>query len=141
MGWFGKLTFGSLGLFLGGPLGAIAGAVEREAGLAVRNRVSQSTDTVDDTGLAVAHRQHLADAAGLETRWHQEQVSGRVHRVRQHFRIAFEKQYVSVTLRHGEQAILVVLLTAAQDNDGGRATEGRGDAVERRLAISRIVQQ
>jgi DnaJ like chaperone protein len=27
MGWFGKLTFGSLGLFLGGPLGAIAGAV------------------------------------------------------------------------------------------------------------------
>ncbi|MFH1488574.1 MAG: TerB family tellurite resistance protein [Pseudomonadota bacterium] len=25
MGWFGKLTFGSLGLFLGGPLGAIAG--------------------------------------------------------------------------------------------------------------------
>jgi len=27
MGWFGKLTFGSLGLFIGGPLGAIAGAV------------------------------------------------------------------------------------------------------------------
>ena len=26
MGWFGKITFGSLGLFLGGPLGAIAGA-------------------------------------------------------------------------------------------------------------------
>jgi DnaJ like chaperone protein len=26
MGWFGKLTFGSLGMFLGGPLGAIAGA-------------------------------------------------------------------------------------------------------------------
>ena len=26
MGWYGKLTFGSLGLFLGGPLGAIAGA-------------------------------------------------------------------------------------------------------------------
>ncbi len=26
MGWFGKLTFGSLGLFLGGPIGAIAGA-------------------------------------------------------------------------------------------------------------------
>jgi DnaJ like chaperone protein len=26
MGWFGKLTFGYLGLFLGGPLGAIAGA-------------------------------------------------------------------------------------------------------------------
>ena len=26
MGWFGKLTFGSMGLLLGGPLGAIAGA-------------------------------------------------------------------------------------------------------------------
>ncbi|MBT8372875.1 MAG: TerB family tellurite resistance protein [Deltaproteobacteria bacterium] len=26
MGWFGKLAFGSLGLLLGGPLGAIAGA-------------------------------------------------------------------------------------------------------------------
>jgi DnaJ like chaperone protein len=26
MGWFGKLTFGTLGLLFGGPLGAIAGA-------------------------------------------------------------------------------------------------------------------
>ena len=26
MGWFGKLTFGSIGMLLGGPLGAIAGA-------------------------------------------------------------------------------------------------------------------
>jgi len=26
MGWFGKITFGSLGLLIGGPLGAIAGA-------------------------------------------------------------------------------------------------------------------
>ena len=26
MGWDGKLTFGTLGLFLRGPLGAIAGA-------------------------------------------------------------------------------------------------------------------
>lgn len=26
MGWFGKLTFGSMGLLIGGPLGAIAGA-------------------------------------------------------------------------------------------------------------------
>ena len=26
MGWFGKLTFGTLGFFFGGPLGAIAGA-------------------------------------------------------------------------------------------------------------------
>ena len=26
MGWYGKLTFGAMGMFLGGPLGAIAGA-------------------------------------------------------------------------------------------------------------------
>ena len=26
MSWFGKIMFGTLGLFLGGPLGAIAGA-------------------------------------------------------------------------------------------------------------------
>ena len=26
MGWFGKITFGSLGLMLGGPLGAVVGA-------------------------------------------------------------------------------------------------------------------
>jgi DnaJ like chaperone protein len=26
MGWFGKLTFGYMGLLMGGPLGAIAGA-------------------------------------------------------------------------------------------------------------------
>ena len=26
MGWFGKLTFGTMGLLFGGPLGAIAGA-------------------------------------------------------------------------------------------------------------------
>ena len=40
MGWFGKLTFGSLGMLLGGPLGAIAGAalghalVDKNAGFA-----------------------------------------------------------------------------------------------------------
>jgi DnaJ like chaperone protein len=38
MGWFGKLVFGSLGMFLGGPLGAIAGAalghhlIDKQAG-------------------------------------------------------------------------------------------------------------
>ena len=38
MGWFGKLTFGTLGLLFGGPLGAIAGAalghmlVDKKAG-------------------------------------------------------------------------------------------------------------
>jgi len=39
MGWFGKLTFGTMGLLFGGPLGAIAGAalghmlVDKKAGL------------------------------------------------------------------------------------------------------------
>jgi len=42
MGWFGKLTFGSLGLFLGGPLGAIAGAalghhlIDKKQGISAR---------------------------------------------------------------------------------------------------------
>ncbi len=45
MGWFGKLTFGSLGLLLGGPLGAIAGAAlghhlvdKKEDGLRLENK-------------------------------------------------------------------------------------------------------
>ena len=42
MGWFGKLTFGSLGLFFGGPLGAIAGAalghhlIDKKQGISTR---------------------------------------------------------------------------------------------------------
>ena len=42
MGWFGKLTFGSLGLFFGGPLGAIAGAalghhlIDKKQGISAR---------------------------------------------------------------------------------------------------------
>ncbi len=42
MGWFGKLTFGSLGLFFGGPLGAIVGAalghhlIDKKQGISAR---------------------------------------------------------------------------------------------------------
>jgi len=43
MSWFGKLTFGTVGLLLGGPLGAIAGAalghllIDKQSGLVSRN--------------------------------------------------------------------------------------------------------
>jgi DnaJ like chaperone protein len=43
MSWFGKLTFGAVGLLLGGPLGAIAGAalghilIDKQSGLIRRN--------------------------------------------------------------------------------------------------------
>jgi len=51
MGWFGKLTFGTLGFFLGGPLGAIAGAalghhlVDKQSGLSTRtNRTAAAPE-------------------------------------------------------------------------------------------------
>jgi len=43
MSWFGKITFGSLGLFFGGPLGAIAGAalghhlIDKKQGISARS--------------------------------------------------------------------------------------------------------
>ncbi len=47
MGWFGKITFGTIGLFLGGPLGAIAGAalghILVDKGMDVAGRVIEST--------------------------------------------------------------------------------------------------
>jgi len=47
MGWFGKITFGTLGLFLGGPLGAIAGAAMGhllvDKGVGTAGRVIDST--------------------------------------------------------------------------------------------------
>ena len=47
MGWFGKITFGTLGLFLGGPLGAIAGAAMGhllvDKGVGTADRVIDST--------------------------------------------------------------------------------------------------
>jgi DnaJ like chaperone protein len=51
MGWFGKLTFGTLGLMLGGPLGAIAGAalghilVDKRSGVILKgNRTEKAPD-------------------------------------------------------------------------------------------------
>ena len=47
MGWFGKITFGTLGLFLGGPLGAIAGAAMGhllvDKGVGTAGRIIDST--------------------------------------------------------------------------------------------------
>ncbi|UCE52730.1 MAG: TerB family tellurite resistance protein [Desulfobacterales bacterium] len=51
MGWFGKLTFGSLGLLLGGPLGAIAGAALGHA------LVDKKTDFARQTTRAIPEPQ------------------------------------------------------------------------------------
>ena len=48
MGWFGKITFGTLGLFLGGPLGAIAGAAMGH--LLVDKGIAGAGRAVDATG-------------------------------------------------------------------------------------------
>ena len=48
MGWFGKITFGTLGLFLGGPLGAIAGAAMGH--LLVDKGIDAAGRAVDATG-------------------------------------------------------------------------------------------
>ena len=50
-------------------------AVEDETADIVDDRIAQSADAVHDAGQSGAHREHLADAARLETGWHQEQVS------------------------------------------------------------------
>ena len=42
MSWFGKLTFGSLGLFFGGPIGAIAGAALGHHLIDKKQRISAS---------------------------------------------------------------------------------------------------
>ena len=47
MGWFGKITFGTLGLFLGGPLGAIAGAALGHH--LVDKRTDLSAQVIDST--------------------------------------------------------------------------------------------
>jgi len=47
MGWFGKITFGTLGLFLGGPLGAIAGAAMGH--LLVDKGINAAGQAIDST--------------------------------------------------------------------------------------------
>jgi DnaJ like chaperone protein len=47
MSWFGKIMFGTLGLFLGGPLGAIAGAALGH--LLVDNGIRVTGRTIDST--------------------------------------------------------------------------------------------
>lgn len=48
MGWFGKITFGTLGLILGGPLGAIAGAAMGH--LLVDKGMDAAGRAIDSTG-------------------------------------------------------------------------------------------
>ena len=51
MGWFGKLTFGSLGMLFGGPLGAIAGAALGHV------LVDKKTDFAGQAGRAIPESQ------------------------------------------------------------------------------------
>ena len=61
MGWFGKLTFGSLGILVGGPLGAIAGAalghalVDKKADFA-----RQTTRSIPQPEIAYAEKTQAA---------------------------------------------------------------------------------
>lgn len=61
MGWFGKLTFGSIGMLLGGPLGAIAGAalghhlVDKRSDL-----IDQSNRTMQGVGFGRAEQTQAA---------------------------------------------------------------------------------
>jgi DnaJ like chaperone protein len=61
MGWFGKLTFGSLGLFLGGPLGAIAGAALGHALIDKKtNFAGQTTRAIPEPQFGYAERNQTA---------------------------------------------------------------------------------
>ena len=50
-------------------------ARKHKPGHVVVDRVTEATNAVNDTGLPGPHGQHLADAAGLEARRHQEKVA------------------------------------------------------------------
>ena len=61
MGWFGKLTFGTMGLLFGGPLGAVAGAalghmlIDKSAGFA-----GQATRSIPGPGFGQAEQTQAA---------------------------------------------------------------------------------
>jgi len=61
MGWFGKLTFGSLGMLFGGPLGAIAGAALGHALVDKRaDFVRQNTRAIPQPEFAYAEKTQAA---------------------------------------------------------------------------------
>ena len=61
MGWFGKLTLGSLGLLLGGPLGAIAGAALGHALIDKKaNFIGQDPTAIPRPELAYAEQTQAA---------------------------------------------------------------------------------
>jgi DnaJ like chaperone protein len=61
MGWFGKLAFGSLGMLLGGPIGAIAGAALGHALIdKAANFTGQTTRTMPQPEFAYAEKAQAA---------------------------------------------------------------------------------
>ena len=61
MGWFGKLTFGSLGMLLGGPIGAIAGATLGHALIDRRDDFArQSARAIPEPGFGYAEQAQAA---------------------------------------------------------------------------------
>jgi DnaJ like chaperone protein len=61
MGWFGKLTFGSLGMLLGGPIGAIAGATLGHALIDRRDDFArQSARAIPEPGFGYAEKAQAA---------------------------------------------------------------------------------
>jgi len=61
MGWFGKLAFGSLGMLLGGPIGAIAGAALGHALIdKAANFAGQATRTMPQPEFAHAEKAQAA---------------------------------------------------------------------------------
>ena len=70
MGWFGKLTFGSLGLLLGGPLGAIAGAAMGHALIDKKaNFTRQTTRAIPEPQFEYAERSQAAFFISLFSIW------------------------------------------------------------------------
>ena len=85
---------------------------------------AKAADAVYDTGLARAHRQHLADAARLEARRHQEQVAAAVEQVAEFLRVTAQEDEVGVVRGDACQLLLVVALAAAEHHEHAATVEG-----------------
>src|SRR5210317_1124955 len=107
----------------GRSLFAASSAGEHETGTAALDRVVQATDTVHDAGLAGPHREHLADSARLEARWHQEQVAALIKQAAELLRIASQENKVGVIRGDGRKPPLVVALAAAEHYENALAPE------------------
>src|SRR5690606_16224888 len=95
-----------------------AGALEQEAGHAVVDRVDQATGRMRNREAAEALRVHLAEAAGLEARWHQQEVRTGEHPPGQPFLEADEGSYGAGEAAHqGGHLRLHLRLAATDDHD------------------------